>query len=60
MVIETNSIDIVNALVQHYRQTFYLILNVAIGGNWPKAPSDSTAFPDGMLVDYVRVYQADS
>ena len=58
--IETNSIDIVNALEQHYRQTFYLILNVAIGGNWPKAPSDSTAFPDGMLVDYVRVYQADS
>jgi beta-glucanase (GH16 family) len=58
--VETNSIEIVNALEQHYQQTFYLILNVAIGGNWPKAPTDSTAFPDGMLVDYVRVYQADS
>jgi hypothetical protein len=58
--VETNSIDIKNALTEHYRQTFYLILNVAVGGNWPKAPSETTAFSDGMLVDYVRVYQADS
>jgi beta-glucanase (GH16 family) len=58
--VETNSIDIKNALTEHYRQTFYLILNVAVGGNWPKAPSATTAFSDGMLVDYVRVYQADS
>ena len=31
-----------------------------MGGNWPKAPSGKTVFNDGMLVDYVRVYQADS
>jgi beta-glucanase (GH16 family) len=58
--VETNSINIQNALTEHYRQTFYLILNVAVGGNWPKAPSSDTPFPDGMLVDYVRVYQADT
>lgn len=58
--VETNSIDIKNALTEHYRQTFYLILNVAVGGNWPKAPGETTVFSDGMLVDYVRVYQADS
>jgi beta-glucanase (GH16 family) len=57
---KTNEIDIKGALVEHYRQTFYLILNVAVGGNWPKAPEETTAFSDGMLVDYVRVYQADS
>ena len=57
---KTNEIDIKGALEEHYRQTFYLILNVAVGGNWPKAPSETTAFSDGMLVDYVRVYQADS
>jgi len=58
--VKTNEIDIKGALEEHYRQTFFLILNVAVGGNWPKAPSGTTVFSDGMLVDYVRVYQADS
>ena len=58
--VETNRIALTGALTEHYRQTFFLILNVAIGGNWPKAPSGTTVFSDGMLVDYIRVYQADS
>ena len=58
--VKTNEIDIKGALEEHYRQTFFLILNVAVGGYWAKAPSATTAFSDGMLVDYVRVYQADS
>jgi beta-glucanase (GH16 family) len=36
---------------------FFLLLNVAVGGDWPGNPDDSTAFPQAMLVDYVRVYQ---
>jgi beta-glucanase (GH16 family) len=35
---------------------FFLILNVAMGGNWPGSPDASTKFPQEMLVDYVRVY----
>lgn len=35
---------------------FYIILNVAVGGNWPGAPDGTTVFPQTMLVDYVRVY----
>lgn len=35
----------------------YLLLNLAIGGNWPGAPDASTVFPADYLVDYVRVYQ---
>jgi beta-glucanase (GH16 family) len=35
---------------------FFLILNVAVGGNWPGSPDASTKFPQEMLVDYVRVY----
>ena len=35
---------------------FYIILNVAVGGNWPRDPDASTVFPQTMLVDYVRVY----
>jgi beta-glucanase (GH16 family) len=36
---------------------FFVILNVAVGGDWPGSPDDSTVFPQRMLVDYVRVYQ---
>ena len=34
----------------------YLLLNLAVGGNWPGPPSASTAFPTDYLVDYVRVW----
>jgi beta-glucanase (GH16 family) len=34
----------------------FLLLNLAVGGDWPKSPDASTSFPSEMLVDYVRVY----
>jgi len=37
---------------------FFLILNVAVGGNWPGYPDATTTFPQEMVVDHVRVYQA--
>jgi beta-glucanase (GH16 family) len=36
---------------------FFLLLNLAVGGDWPGSPDDTTAFPQVMLIDYVRVYQ---
>lgn len=41
-----------------YNHPFFLILNTAIGGNWPGAPDETTTFPQTMAVDYVRVYGA--
>ncbi|KLR62705.1 beta-glucanase/beta-glucan synthetase [Actinobacteria bacterium IMCC26207] len=35
---------------------FYILMNFAVGGQWPGDPSASTAFPQALLVDYVRVY----
>lgn len=35
----------------------YLICNVAVGGNWPGPPDETTVFPQHMIVDYIRVYQ---
>jgi beta-glucanase (GH16 family) len=35
---------------------FFIVLNLAVGGNWPGSPDASTKFPQSMLVDYVRVY----
>jgi beta-glucanase (GH16 family) len=39
-----------------FNKPFFLILNLAVGGDWPGAPAASTQFPATMLVDWVRVY----
>jgi beta-glucanase (GH16 family) len=40
-----------------FNQPFYIILNMAVGGNFPGSPNSETVFPQTMSVDYVRVYQ---
>jgi beta-glucanase (GH16 family) len=40
-----------------FNQPFFIILNVAVGGTFPGAPTSSTTFPQTMKVDWVRVYQ---
>jgi len=34
----------------------FIILNLAVGGNWPGSPNSTTPFPSQLLVDYVRIY----
>ena len=45
-----------------FNQPFYVILNVAVGGDWPGYPDESTVFDEraAMRVDYVRIFQKDS
>ena len=41
-----------------YDKPYYLIMNVAVGGAWGSVKGiDTTAFPQTMEVDYVRVYK---
>jgi beta-glucanase (GH16 family) len=40
-----------------FDHNFFIILNLAVGGDWPGPPNASTPFPARMLVDYVRVYR---
>jgi beta-glucanase (GH16 family) len=40
-----------------FNEPFFLLLNLAVGGNWPGAPAPSTRFPATMLIDWVRVYE---
>jgi beta-glucanase (GH16 family) len=40
-----------------YDHPFFIIINVAVGGNWPGSPDSTTVFPQKLLVDYVRVYK---
>lgn len=35
----------------------FVILNLAVGGNWPGNPDLTSTFPQRMVVDYVRVYE---
>lgn len=39
---------------------FFMIMNVAVGGNWPGSPDGSTTFPQTMTIDYVRVQAWDN
>jgi beta-glucanase (GH16 family) len=38
-------------------QEFYLIINLAVGGNLPGSPDETTQFPQKFYIDYVRVYK---
>ncbi|ATQ78679.1 glycoside hydrolase [Massilia violaceinigra] len=40
-----------------FHAPYFLLFNLAVGGNWPGSPDGSTVFPNRMQVDYVRVYR---
>lgn len=40
-----------------FNSDFFFIFNIAVGGNWPGSPDNTTSFPQRMIVDYVRVFQ---
>ena len=41
-----------------FDQPFFLLLNVAVGGDWPGRPNAGSVFPQRMYVDWVRVYHS--
>ncbi len=40
-----------------FDRPFYLLVNLAVGGDWPGSPNADTVFPARLLIDYVRVYE---
>lgn len=40
-----------------YDRPFFLLLDLAVGGQWPGNPDASTRLPQRVVVDYVRVYE---
>jgi len=40
-----------------FDKPFYILMNLAVGGNFVGSPNEETEFPQTMLVDYVRVYE---
>ena len=43
-----------------FDQPFFIVLNFAVGGDWPGPPDASTVFPQDYRIDYVRVYSLPS
>jgi beta-glucanase (GH16 family) len=55
--INYNTIDITPAALSAFHDNFFFIMNIAVGGNWPESPDNTTLFPQWMIVDYIRVFQ---
>ena len=56
LIAERTPADLPAGAAWVYDHPFFIILNLAVGGNWPGNPDATTAFPQQMLVNYVRVY----
>jgi beta-glucanase (GH16 family) len=54
--VEAQSEADLNAWPAPFDQAFYLLMNVAVGGNFPGHPNELTQFPAELVVDWVRVY----
>ncbi len=54
---EFHEINIASGAMNEFREPFFLLINLAVGGNWPGNPDASTIFPQQLVVDYVRVFQ---
>lgn len=54
-----HSVEIRNNMnsTEEFHQPFFILINLAIGGDWPGQIVDPGKIPAEMLVDYVRVYQ---
>jgi len=52
-----HQIDITPSHMTEFHNSFFFILNVAVGGLWPGNPDETTTFPQQMKVDYIRVFQ---
>lgn len=52
-----NTMDIRPSDMSEFREEFFLIVNLAVGGRWPGYPDGTTEFPQHFIVDYIRVFQ---
>ncbi len=52
-----HTVSILDPDMSEFHQEYFIILNLAIGGDWPGNPDATTVFPQRMAVDYIRVFQ---
>ena len=55
--IEYHAASITQNSTEEFHRPFFIVLNLAIGGDWPKQIIDDNLLPAKMYIDWVRVYQ---
>lgn len=57
--VQYHEVNIANGTgsTEEFQRPFFLLLNLAVAGNWPGQTVDESRLPATMFVDYVRVYQ---
>ena len=55
--VQYHIIDIRPTELDEFQKEFFFIFNVAVGGDWPGNPNETTLFPQRMIVDYIRMFQ---
>jgi len=57
---QTGSANIANNIngTEEFHRSFFLILNLAVGGSWPGNPNSAAVFPANLNIDWIRYYQA--
>jgi len=51
------SASITGASRSEFRQPFWILINLAVGGTWPGSPDAATVFPQQYMIDWIRVYK---
>lgn len=55
--VTAHSESITDAHLSEFHQEFYVIFNIAVGGNYTHDPDNSTQFPQYMYIDWIRHYE---
>ncbi len=55
--IQYHAVAITGNSTEEFHQPFFILLNLAIGGDWPKQTINDSLLPAKMYVDWVRVYR---
>jgi beta-glucanase (GH16 family) len=59
MLYETQKSNVPSGDTWEFEHPFFLLINVAVGGQWPGSPDSTTTFPQTLKVDWVRAYEKD-
>ncbi|MFY9243076.1 MAG: glycoside hydrolase family 16 protein [Polaribacter sp.] len=52
-----HTLNITDKKYYAFHKDFFLLVNIAVGGEFAGYPDDTTPFPQEMLVDWIKVYQ---
>ena len=52
-----HAIDTTPAGLSEFQEEYFLLVNLAVGGDWPGKPDGTTVLPQQLIVDYIRVFQ---